>query len=337
MKDSASNRHASPAKASNASADRFGDRPQITTATAATLACLWEATASKPGNVNRHADFADLTLVDFQNSAVMIGQAIEQFIQASPNQQTLGNLILSQVRSTRLLCPSNSNLGISLLFAPLVMGQLRLADPANDCQDLQQATQQVLQLADSADTALMYQAIRLANPGGIKSAPQKDVNDSQPLDHNDTPVSVMSLAADRDSIASEYTTGFDITFNCSMSSLVRFQAAEYPLHWSILGTYIELLSQFPDSLIERKLGRPFAEDVSTRAGRIAKQWNAGQLPSFADFQETQLDSIVEQLSELDFYLRADGNRRNPGTTADLIAAGLFAGLLTGQLSARQSW
>ncbi|MFC1759755.1 triphosphoribosyl-dephospho-CoA synthase [Planctomycetota bacterium] len=33
------------------------------------------------------------------------------------------------------------------------------------------------------------------------------------------------------------------------------------------------------------------------------------------------------LADLDFWLRSDGNRRNPGTTADLIAAGLFVALL----------
>ena len=32
---------------------------------AATLACLWEATAAKPGNVHRGADFEDMTAEDF--------------------------------------------------------------------------------------------------------------------------------------------------------------------------------------------------------------------------------------------------------------------------------
>ena len=35
--------------------------------------------------------------------------------------------------------------------------------------------------------------------------------------------------------------------------------------------------------------------------------------------------------ELDSWLRSDGNRRNPGTTADLVAATLFAGLRGGKL------
>jgi len=32
------------------------------------------------------------------------------------------------------------------------------------------------------------------------------------------------------------------------------------------------------------------------------------------------------LSEFDRWLRADGHRRNPGTTADLVAACLFAAI-----------
>ena len=37
------------------------------------------------------------------------------------------------------------------------------------------------------------------------------------------------------------------------------------------------------------------------------------------------------VSDFDFMLRSDGHRRNPGTTADLIAAALFALLRDGKL------
>ncbi len=37
------------------------------------------------------------------------------------------------------------------------------------------------------------------------------------------------------------------------------------------------------------------------------------------------ESYDEALADLDFWLRADGHQRIPGTTADLIAAGLFCG------------
>ena len=37
----------------------------------------------------------------------------------------------------------------------------------------------------------------------------------------------------------------------------------------------------------------------------------------------------KELNEFDRWLRADGNRRNPGTTADLVAASLFAAFRRG--------
>ncbi|HIN54128.1 MAG TPA: triphosphoribosyl-dephospho-CoA synthetase, partial [Planctomycetes bacterium] len=44
----------------------------------ATLACLLEVSAPKPGNVHRGADFEDLTFYDFQTSAVAIGPVFDQ-------------------------------------------------------------------------------------------------------------------------------------------------------------------------------------------------------------------------------------------------------------------
>jgi triphosphoribosyl-dephospho-CoA synthase len=43
------------------------------------------------------------------------------------------------------------------------------------------------------------------------------------------------------------------------------------------------------------------------------------------------EAYHEALADFDFWLRSDGNRRNPGTTADLVAAALFAGLRDGVL------
>ena len=40
---------------------------------------------------------------------------------------------------------------------------------------------------------------------------------------------------------------------------------------------------------------------------------------------------MAELAGFDAWLRADGHRRNPGTTADLIAATLFAGFRDGVL------
>jgi triphosphoribosyl-dephospho-CoA synthetase len=43
----------------------------------ATLACLLEVTASKPGNVHRGCDFEDMTFLDFAVSATAIGPVMD--------------------------------------------------------------------------------------------------------------------------------------------------------------------------------------------------------------------------------------------------------------------
>jgi triphosphoribosyl-dephospho-CoA synthase len=77
------------------------------------------------------------------------------------------------------------------------------------------------------------------------------------------------------------------------------------------------MSEFPDSLIARKCG----EAVARQSAALAAAALAAGQPSDADY--------LRAVADLDFWLRADGHRRNPGTTADLLAAGLFASLLSG--------
>ena len=46
-----------------------------------------------------------------------------------------------------------------------------------------------------------------------------------------------------------------------------------------------------------------------------------------DARAQDIDLYLRELSELDFWLRSDGHRRNPGTTADFIGAAIFVGLI----------
>jgi triphosphoribosyl-dephospho-CoA synthase len=75
-----------------------------------------------------------------------------------------------------------------------------------------------------------------------------------------------------------------------------------------------------DSLVGRKCGREVELQMQMRAQQafdrlVTSGWETGEA----------------ELADLDFWLRADGNRRNPGATADLIAASLLVALLSGQL------
>ena len=86
-----------------------------------------------------------------------------------------------------------------------------------------------------------------------------------------------------------------------------------------------LASRWPDSLIARKCGLPIAQQAAAHAARVL---DAGP-PTGSDFWSAAGD--------LDFWLRSDGHRRNPGTTADLIAAGLFCLLRDGIISFPLKW
>lgn len=80
---------------------------------------------------------------------------------------------------------------------------------------------------------------------------------------------------------------------------------------AVIGTQLDIMAREPDSLIARKCG----QDDAKQSQQLAKEvLNAGW-PS----QPGQ-----ELIVRFDNWLRANGHRRNPGTTADLIAAILFA-------------
>src|SRR5262245_10942298 len=62
----------------------------------AQLACIWETTARKPGNVHRYRDFHDATYLDFMMSAA----AIAPVMASAPNRR-VGETVLAAIQVTR--------------------------------------------------------------------------------------------------------------------------------------------------------------------------------------------------------------------------------------------
>ena len=268
----------------------------------ATLACLLEATTPKPGNVHRGADFQDMTFLDFAVSATAIGPAME-----SAGECGVGQTILEAIRATRRLVPVNTNLGTVLLIGPLAAVPRNTPLPAGIAAVLQSLTAQ--------DARSVYEAIRLVNPGGLGKVDRMDVADVPPLDL----LVAMRAAAGRDLVARQYANGFEQVLQVVVPSLCRGQQVGWSLTDTVIHTQLTLLSEFSDSLIERKCGPEVARRVAANAAQVLAAGGPGH------------ESYEEALSDLDFWLRTDGHRRNPGTTADLLAAGLFAALRDGLL------
>jgi triphosphoribosyl-dephospho-CoA synthase len=271
------------------------DAPSLTLGTCATIACIWEATAAKPGNVYRGADFDDLTYADFLTSATVIGPVIDRTPELG-----VGATILAAVAATRAAVATNTNLGMVLLIAPLA------AVPGG--APLSERVESVLAALTYEDACAVYEAIPLSQPGGMGEVAEADVN--QPPPAGLTLRAAMALAAERDLIARQYVNGFVEVFRTA-DRIEAHVADGQPLGEAIVLAFLELLAEEPDSLIARKGGLESAQEVSQHAATILASRRHGA------------DAFHAMRAEYDFWLRADGHRRNPGTTADVIAAALF--------------
>src|SRR5436309_1568675 len=134
-------------------------------AAAAQLACLLEVSAPKPGNVSPFASFRDATYEDFLASAAAIGPAL-----LMAGERSLGATIRAGVEATARWAPSNTNLGLVLLLAPLARAALRPGEMSLRAQVA--ATLAATTVADARDA---YAAIRSAAPGGLGRASEQDV------------------------------------------------------------------------------------------------------------------------------------------------------------------
>jgi len=266
----------------------------------AQTACVWEATARKPGNVHRYRDFGDTTYLDFVISAAAIGPVFAADL-------TVGGLVLEGVKATRLVTSANTNLGILLLLAPLAV-----AEPG---ANFRAAVECVLASLTCRDAALVYEAIRLVNPGGLGEVDEGDVAREPDRGLRE----LMALAAGRDAVARQYAEGYRDVFEVGIPALREGLVRTGHLEGGIIAAHLTIMSRSPDTLIARKLGMNEAKESATRAAEaLALGWS--------DTPEGRA-----RCRDLDAWLRERGNARNPGATADLIAACLFALLRTREL------
>ncbi|MEX2214351.1 MAG: triphosphoribosyl-dephospho-CoA synthase [Phycisphaeraceae bacterium] len=267
-------------------------------------ACILEVCAPKAGNVHPGASFADTTWRDFVHSANAIAPILNEAAARG-----VGQTILDSVKATKEAVGKNTNLGIILLLAPLCA--------VDRATPLREGIGPVLRNLTVRDAELTYEAIRLAKPGGLGDAQSQNVAEPP----TQTLLEVMQLAAGRDDIARQYTCDFCDVF----TTLPAFLSQHSPSISSqkIVLAHLAQLCVRPDTLIVRKCGLELAQAIQHRAHSLFTA------PDFL------LDGPAFQA--FDAYLRADGNRRNPGTTADLVVAALFVCLREGKIAPPFPW
>ncbi|MGB7973751.1 MAG: triphosphoribosyl-dephospho-CoA synthase [Roseiarcus sp.] len=259
-------------------------------------ACLAELDAPKPGNVHRFAPGHRMEVEDFVRSAEASAAPIA--LRGAP----LGTRVRAAVDATLRAVGQNTNLGIILLCAPLAA--------AAEVEDalLRPALARVLDRLDRADAADVFSAIAAANPAGLGHAPRHDVN---------APATVslragMAEAADRDRIARQYVTTYDDVFSLGLPALETARQRHSDPRWPTLAVYLTFLAAMPDTHIVRKFDMGVAEAVRREASDMRDAFAAVGDP----------EEISASLLAWDAALKSRGI--NPGTSADLTVATLFA-------------
>src|SRR5580658_4984154 len=262
-------------------------------------ACLAELDAPKPGNVHRFAPGHRMEVADFIRSA----EASAALIAATGAR--VGIRVRRAVDATLKAVGQNTNLGIILLCAPLAA-----AAEAGDAH-LRPALARVLDRLDRVDAQDVFAAIAAASPGGLGRAPRHDVN---------APVvatlrEAMTEAAERDRIARQYVTTYDDVFSLGLPALETARQRHSDPRWSTLAVYLTFLAAMPDTHIVRKFDMGVAEAVR----RDAADWR----DAFAAARDQE--GIAAGLLTWDGELKLRGI--NPGTSADLTVATVFASSL----------
>ena len=259
-------------------------------------ACNDELAAPKPGNVHLFAPGHRMEAQDFIDSA----QAAAGPLTAQG--RSVGERILGAVEATFARVRQNTNLGIVLLCAPLAHAALTYPR-----QSLNTSVARVLQDLDGDDAGMAFKAIKLANPGGLGAARRHDVAEPARV----TLLEAMGEAASRDRIARQYAADFEDVFGLGSARLAEARAAGDSTELATLKVFMSFLCAFPDSHVLRKFGAETAERLVV---------DARAFTAAMDFSSR--DAAFAQALRFDATLKARG--LNPGTSADLTVATLFA-------------
>ena len=269
------------------------------------IAIETECSARKAGNVHPNASFKDLSYGQFLLAAKAIGEQIELCAG-----ERAGQIALKSTVAMMKAVGTNTSLGTILLIAPLVAAANSLMEDASGIWNLPLALKSILVGMTPDDATDIYQAIRIAKPGGLGNSESMDVREAAPLNIREA----MRIASSWDDVALQYVSEFELVF-CISQRIEAKRLSGISGQESIRCIQMELLAERVDSLIARKQGLVVARQVQARAVEVIES---------GPFGSRDYELAWERF---DAELRDSQHRGNPGTIADLIAAASFANIV----------
>lgn len=266
----------------------------------AVLAMALEVSGTpKPGNIDRDHDYVDTKYEDFIAAAIGVYPVLEKACKSDG----IGELILdASDESTSWQPGGNTHFGAYILLFPLIKAAVTAP------HDLQNAAIEIARNTNVEDAVNFYRAFGKVQVK-MKGSEDLDVSDESSLDdirkRGLTLFDIMKISAKNDLVAREWINGYTRCFKAA--ELIASRRDTGTLNDAVVLTYLDLLADEPDTFIAKKYDMHRA--IYT--------------------QGLAIDVLERRMTLNELSNRLYREKINPGSTADIIIAGIFIALIRG--------
>ena len=265
------------------------------------LASLLELSGwPKPGNVHRTEDFEDTKFEHFLAGITAIQPSFkslcEKIYHSSYTKDKdyksieLG-LFYKNATKEMIKWQSGGNvlLGHILILSPLAAAAtICLKKNLLKFNDFKYNLLKVIDESTVEDTLNLYEAIRFCNPGGLGKVEKYDITNENSIGEIQVDKinlkKIFEFSKEYDLISSEYSTGFSIILTEGLPYFLKKFYQYHNPNIATVNTYLNILSNHPDTLIIRKSGLAAANYVSETAKTILQHGGISSDEGFP-FQE----------------------------------------------------
>ena len=272
-----------------------------TAAANAELALLLEVSSTpKPGNVDRHREYPDLRFEQFIAGAVGTRRGFE----LAADGESIGVAFERAIEGMSQQRGGNTQFGATLLVTPLVAAARNGTLTPDGATDVVESTT----VDDAVSFYRAFDHVDVAveePPEGMDDLDVRRGSDAESAlrDRHLTLADVMERSAERDGVAREWVGGFPRTFETAGA----IAEGSGPVTDRGASVFLALLAAEPDPFVVTQHDRGTAVEVRDRAQAV--------LDGTESVEELGADLVEREI--------------NPGTTADIVAGGLFVALERG--------
>ncbi|HJH32548.1 MAG TPA: fumarate hydratase [Methanosarcinaceae archaeon] len=297
------------------------------------LAMVMEVSAfPKPGNVDRNHDYEDTRFEHFLASAVSIYPVMEDAAKNRDHRGSngVGSLIHSAVlESAKWQNGGNTHFGAFILLVPLAMaaGDILHKEHEFTIEELVSHAHDIVKDTNTQDAIDFYKSFEDAKVR-VNPVDEFDLQDSGSIgslcEEGTTLYGLMEISKGYDLIAGEWTSGFKRCAHCGemiiqcMGDTDISGKSKLDVNDIVVYVFLKILSENRDTFIQTKFDETTADYVSGRARNILMEF---------DQKGAGFGAVRIAVEEFDDELLYKGI--NPGSTADIVIAGLFIALLGG--------